>query len=116
MDAADLPESLRAQLQALESARSRKRDGAGDDDGDGAGEEDDDEEDDDDPALVRDCARPWLWSQVDLLCLGCSKALPLYSVTNCHVVFMLLLSCCMPSDHAYSLDRTAGSMLSTWCR
>ena len=48
MDAADLPESLRAQLQALESARSRKRDGAD------SGDEDDDDEDDDDdePALV----------------------------------------------------------------
>ena len=44
VDAADLPESLRAQLQALESARSRKRDG----DGDGDGEEEDDDDDDED--------------------------------------------------------------------
>ncbi len=50
VDAADLPESLRAQLQALESARSRKRDGAGG--GDGDEDDDDDDDEDDEPALV----------------------------------------------------------------
>ena len=50
VDAADLPESLRAQLQALESARSRKRGEATG--GDGAAEAEDDEDDEDDPALV----------------------------------------------------------------
>ena len=50
VDAADLPESLRAQLQALESARSRKRNGA--DGGDGDEEDEDDDDDDHEPALV----------------------------------------------------------------
>ena len=52
VDAADLPESLRAQLQALESARSRKR-GEGGVEGAAAGGDDDAEDDEeDDPALV----------------------------------------------------------------
>ena len=78
MDAADLPESLRAQLQALESARSRKRYGAGGGDGDeDEDEEDDDDDDDDEPALVRardGCVRHAACCMYQVCCHGLARS------------------------------------------